>query len=135
MTKAAASGKAGTVTFTKAKNKKKVSVPKTVKLSDGKTYKVTGIAAKAFTGKKIRTVTIGANVQKIAKNAFAKSKAKKLIVKTKLLTKKSVKGSLKKSKVKTIQVKAGTKKENKKLKKAYKKIFTKKNAGRKAKVK
>ena len=73
--------------------------------------------------------------QKITKNAFAKSKAKKLVLKTKLLTKKSVKGSLKKSKVKTIQVKAGTKKENKKLKKAYKKIFTKKNAGRKAKVK
>ena len=87
MTKAAASGKAGTVTFTKAKNKKKVSVPKTVKLSDDNTYKVTAIAKKAFTGKKIRTVTLGANVKKIAKNAFAKSKARKLVLKTKLLSK------------------------------------------------
>ena len=125
----------GTVTFTKAKNKKKVIVPATVKLSDGKTYKVTAIEAKAFTGKKIRTVTIGANVQKIAKNAFAKSKVKKLIVKTKLLTKKSVKGSLKKSKVKTIQVKVGKKKLNRRYVKKYKKIFTKKIAGKKGTVK
>ena len=62
-------------------------MPKTVKLSDGNTYKVTVIAKKAFTGKKIRTVTLGANVKKIAKNAFAKSKARKLVLKTKLLSK------------------------------------------------
>lgn len=72
---------------------------------------------------------------KLAKNAFAKSKATKLVIKTKLLKKKAVKGSLKKSKVKTIQVKVGKKKDNKKFVKKYKKIFTKKNVGKKPKVK
>ena len=42
---------------------------------------------------------------------------------------------MKKSKVKTVQVKVGKKKVNKKFVKKYKKIFTKKNAGRKAAVK
>jgi hypothetical protein len=46
-----------------------------------------------------------------------------------------VKQSLKKSKVKTIKVNAGKKKVNKKFIKKYKKIFTKKNAGKKVKVK
>ena len=117
-----------------APNKKNVTVPKTIKIGD-KTYKVTAIGAKAFTEKKIRKVTIGANVKKIAKNAFAKSKATKIVLKTRLLTKKSVKGSLKSSKVKTIQVRVGAKKTNKKFVKTYKKFFTKKNAGRKASVK
>ena len=102
-----------TVTLAKAKNAKSVTVPAKVKIA-GKTYKVAGIAPKAFKGKK---------------------KVKKLVVKTKLLTKKSVKGSLKGSKVKTVKVKVGAKKANKKFVKKYKKIFTKKNAGRKVKVK
>ena len=135
VTKAASGTTAGTVTFTKAKNAKKITVPDTVKLADGKTYKVTAVGAKAFTAKKIRTVTVGANVSKLAKKAFAKSRAKKLILKTKRLKKASVKGSLKSSKVKKIQVKVGTKKVNKKFVKKYKKIFTKKNAGKKATVK
>lgn len=121
------------VTFKKAANKKSVSVPKTVKLKDGKTYKVTAVGAKAFTGKKIRTVAIGANVNKLAKGAFSKSKAKTMILQTKKLKKKTVKGSLKGSKINTIKVKVGSKKLNKKYKKAYKKIFTKKNAGKKVK--
>ena len=135
VTKAASGSTVGTVTFTKAKNAKKITVPDTVKLADGKTYNVTAVGAKAFTAKKIRTVTVGANVSKLAKKAFAKSKAKKLILKTKSLKKASVKGSLKSSKVKKIQVKVGTRKVNKKYVKKYKKIFTKKNAGKKATVK
>ena len=131
----AAAGKAqGAVTFVKAKNVKSASVPKTVRLADGKVYKVTAIGAKAFTGKKIRKVTIGAGVRTIKAKAFAGSKAKTMIVKTKLLKKKSVKGSLKGSKIKMIKVKVGSKKMNRKYVKNYKKIFTKKNAGRKVSV-
>lgn len=126
---------ANTVAFTKAKNKSSVTVPDTVTLDDEKTYKVTQINAKAFTGSKIRTVTIGKNVKTIKKNAFYKSKATKLIVKTKYLTKKSVKGCLKGSKVKTVQIKIGSKKTNKAYVKKYKKIFTKANAGKKVTVK
>ena len=107
------SPKAKTVAFTKAKNVKTVTVPATVKLADGKTYKVTSIKA----------------------NAFKKSKATKVVVKTKALTKKTVKSSLKGSKVKTVQVKVGSKKVNKQYVKKYKKIFTKKVAGKKVTVK
>ncbi len=129
-----AGAKAGTVRLVKAKNVKSVSVPKTIKLADKKTYKVTAVSAKSFTGKKIRTITIGANVSKLYAKAFAGSKAKTVILKTKRLKKASVKGALKGSKVKTIRVKVGTKAQNKKYVKKYKKIFTKKNTGRKAKV-
>ena len=66
--------------------------------------------------------------------AFKRSKATKLIVKTKRLKKATVKNSLKGSKIRTIQVKVGKKSLNKKYVKKYKKIFTKKNAGKKAKV-
>ena len=60
---------------------------------------------------------------------------KTLTIKRKKLKKSTVKASLKKSKVKTVQVKVGNKKANKKFVKKYKKIFTKKNAGRKVTVK
>ena len=123
-----------TVVYTKAPNKKSVTVPETVVIN-GKTFLVTEIGSKAFTGKKIRTVTIGRNVERIRKNAFRKSKATKMIVKTTSLTKASVKGSLKGSKIKTVQVKVGNKAQNKIFIKRYKKIFTKANAGKKAKVK
>ena len=129
------SPKAKTVAFTKAKNAKSVTVPATVKLPDGKTYKVTQVNAGAFAGSKIKTVTISKNIKTIKGNAFKKSKATKMIVKTKSLTKKSVKGSLKGSKIKTVQVKVGSKKVNKKFVKKYKKIFTKKVAGKKVAVK
>ena len=122
-----------TVLYTKAPNKKSVTVPNQI-LIGGKSYRVTGIGTKAFKGSKIRTVTIGSEIASISKNAFAKSKVTKLILKTTKLTKKSVKGSLKGSKVKTVQVKVGSKKINKRYVKSYKKIFTKKNAGRKATV-
>ncbi len=103
---------AKTAAFTKAANKKSATVPATVKVN-GETLKVTKIAPKAFNGTKVKTLT----------------------VKSKNLTKKSVKGSLKGSKVKTVKIKVGKKKDNKKYVKKYKKIFTKKNAGKKVTVK
>ena len=124
-----------TVAFTKAPNKKSVTVPDTV-TANGVKLKVTEINAKAFTGKKIRKITIGKNVKELKKNAFKGSKATKIIVKSKKLTKKaSVKGSLTGSKVKTIQVKVGKKSVNKQYIKKYKKVFTKNNAGKKVALK
>ena len=128
------SASAKTAVYVKAPNKKNVTVPATVSVNS-QTLDVTQIGPKAFTGKKIRTVTIGKNVSKIMKNAFKGSKATKMIVKSKKLKKASVKGSLKGSKIKTVQVKVGKKKVNKQYVKKYKKIFTKKNAGRKVVVK
>lgn len=101
-----------TVALTKAKNKKTVTVPAYVTI-EGQKYRVTSIAANAFKGTKAKTV----------------------VVKTKNLTKKSVKNSLKGFKVKTVKVKVGNKTSNKKFVKKYKKIFTKKNAGKKVTVK
>ncbi len=83
----------------------------------------------------VTSVTLGKKVKSIKKNAFKGTGVKTVIVKTKKLTRKSIKGSLKGSKVKTVQVKVGSKAANKKVVKKYKKIFTKKNAGKKATVK
>lgn len=48
-----------------------ISIPNTVKIN-GKTYKVTSIAANAFAGnKKLEKIVIGNNVKKIGKRAFA----------------------------------------------------------------
>lgn len=127
-----ASGK--TAVFAGANNSKSVTVPPTVGLN-GETFKVSSVGANAFTGKNIRTVTIGANVSKISKDAFKSSKATTMVVKSKLLKKAGVKGSLKGSKIKTVKVKVGKKAVNKKYVKKYKKIFTKKNAGKKVTVK
>ncbi len=128
--------KSRTVALTKAKNTKNVTVPATVKLADGKTYKVTAIYARAFTGKSIRKVTVGKNVKRIKAKAFYGSKATTVTVRTKLLKKSCVKGSLKGSKVKTIRVKVSTgKSTNRKYLTKYKKYFTKANAGRKVSVK
>ena len=74
------------------------------------------------------------NFKKIRKNAFKRSKATKLIIRTRKLKKSTVKNSLKGSKIKTIQVKVGKKSVNRKYVKKYKKIFTRKNAGKKVKV-
>ncbi|MGI6032282.1 MAG: leucine-rich repeat protein [Coriobacteriales bacterium] len=121
----------------------------------GKTYKVTAIGKKAFAKRgKLVKVTGCKNLKSIGKSAFAGCKklkkvsisskslksigksafsgCKKLktlsVAKTTKLTKKGVKGSLKGSKIKTVKVKKA------KLK-AYKKIFKKKNCGRKVAVK
>lgn len=128
--KTATAENAGTVTLTRAKNVKSFTVPKTIKLADGRVYRVTQTGAKAFAGKKIRTVTIGANVLRLGKKTFAKSKVSGIVIKSRLLKKGSVKGCLKESKVKTIKVRVGSKKMNRKFVKRYKKIFTRKNAGK-----
>ena len=135
VTKVAAGTTAGTVTFTKAKDAKIVIVPATVKLADSKTYTVNNVASKAFTAKNVRSVTIGNNVAQLSIGALSNSKATKMVIKTKLLKKAKVKGSLRGSKIKTVKVKVGSGSVNKKFVKKYKKMFTKKNAGRKVTVK
>ena len=93
------------------------------------------IGEKAFAGKRIRTIIIGPNVKKIAKKAFKGSKATTLVIKTRRLTRKSVKGCLKGSRIRTVKVRVGSKKSNRKYVRNYKRIFTKKNAGKKIRVK
>ncbi|MBQ6438584.1 MAG: leucine-rich repeat protein [Mogibacterium sp.] len=122
------------VAFTKAKNARSVVVPASIKI-DGQTYKVTQINANAFKSSKIKTITIGKNVKVIKKNALKGSRATKLILRTKLLKKTKIKGSMKGSKIRTVQVKVGSRSANKKFVKSYKRIFTKKNAGKKVTVK
>ncbi|MCR5542637.1 MAG: hypothetical protein K6F55_00685, partial [Eubacterium sp.] len=102
----------GTMVYYKAVDaNKKAVVPETVTVND----------------KKYNVVSIGAK-------AFSRSNITKVIIKTRNLKKSSVKKSLKGSKVKKIQVKVGNKKLNKTFIKKYKKIFTKKNAGKKVKI-
>ncbi len=65
-------GSQATVEYTGTKtNSTTVNIPATVKIN-GKTYKVTAIAANAFkNNKKITKAVIGSNVKKIGKSAFA----------------------------------------------------------------
>lgn len=133
--KAADGSSKGSVTFVKSKNVKSVTVPATVRLSDGKIYKVEALNAGSFTGSKIRTVTVGKNVKKIVKYSFRSSGATKVILKTRLLKKSTVRGSFKNSKVRTVLIKVGSKKQNKSYAKKYRKIFTNRNCGKKAAVK
>ena len=135
VTKAPASKAKGTVALVKAKNARKFVVPASIRLKDNKVYNVTTLKARSFTGRKLRTAVLGTYVKTISKNTFKGSKVTSLIVKTKKLTKKSVKGSLKSSRIKKIYVKVGKKSVNRKYVKKYKKIFTKKNAGKAVKVK
>lgn len=123
--------KGGSVEYKSPINKKSTSaqIPATVKI-DGKSYKVTGIAANAFKGnKKLKSVTIGKNVKTIGKNAFNGCKnLKKIVVKSSKLTKKSV-GS---KAFKGIYSKAKIKVPKSKLK-AYKKLLKSKGIGAKVK--
>ena len=100
------------------KNTKSAKIADSVKIGNDN-FKVTAIANKAFFKSKLTKVTIGANVVKIGKQAFAKSKnLKKVIVKSKVLKKilsKSFAGTNKKLKVKVPANKL----------KAYKKLFKK----------
>ena len=126
----------GEVKLIKSKNAKNVKIPDTIKLADENTYRVISIGPNAFSEKKIKKVTLGANVEKIENNAFKGSNVKKIVLKTMNLTKKNVKGSLKGAKkLKTIQVKIGRRKINQKFVKKYQKFFTPANAGKKVTVK
>ena len=102
-------------------NKKSVKIPSTVTIN-GEKVKVTGIANNAFKkAKKLKKVTIGANITTIGKKAFAGCrKLKKVTVKSKKLTKvgkKAFKGINKNAVIKV----------PKKCRKAYTKLF--KNKG------
>lgn len=82
----------------------------------------------------VKTIVLGKKVKKVKKNSFKKyTNAKTLVVKTKKLKKASVKKSLSGSKITNIRISVGKDKQNKTYLKKYKKIFTKKNAGKKVK--
>ncbi|MDE6566207.1 MAG: leucine-rich repeat domain-containing protein [Lachnospiraceae bacterium] len=123
----------GTVTLVKpvSKSIKKVTIPATVKI-DGFTFKVTAVSAKAFAGcKKLKTVTIGANVSSIGKQAFKNcKKLSKITIRSKKLTK----GKVGAGAFKGIAKKATIKVPKKKYK-AYKKFLRKKGIGKKVKIK
>lgn len=110
-----------TVAYTKLADKKAktASVPATVK-AGGVKYRVTKVAAKAFSGTAAKTVALGKNVASVVKSALSGSAATTVTVKsTAKPTKKTfAKGCFSGSKVKTVKV-------PKAQKKAYKKLLTK----------
>lgn len=96
----------------RAKKAKSATVPANI-LINGVKYKVSGIAPKAFKNhRKLKTVT----------------------TQSKNLARRSVSKSLAGSKVKTVKVRVGGKEANRTYVKKYKKIFAKKNSGRKVSV-
>lgn len=113
--------KAGlTVRFSKANPKAKtVTIPNTIKVN-GISYKVAEVGANAFkNNKKVKKVTIGANVVKIANKAFNKCPIlRNVIIKTTLLTKKTVSKKCFNKVHKKMVIKVP-----KKVKKSYVKIF------------
>ena len=102
-----------------SKAARSVTIPATIK-AKGITYKVTSIGAKAFnSNKKLKKVTIGANIKKISNNAFFKCKSLKMVtIKSVLLTKKTANKKAFKGVNKKMVIKVP-----KKMKKAYVKIF------------
>jgi len=106
-----------TYTGTVKKTAKTATVPATVKI-EGKSYKVTSIAANAFkNNKKLTKVTIPKGIKTIGANAFAGCKnLKTIVVKSTTITK------VGKNAFKGINPKAKIKVPNSK-KKAYKKLF------------
>ena len=105
-------------------SKKKITVPARI---GG--CKITTIGTKAFKNcKKATSIVLPTTITKICKCAFQGSVVQTLTIKSKKLKKASVKGALTGAlKLKTIKV-------PKSKTKAYKKIFTKKIAGKKVKV-
>lgn len=108
---------------------KTAKVPATIKVNK-KTYKVTAIAANAFADySNLTSVTIGKNVKRIDKDAFSGcKKLKSITINSKKLTAKKIKGAFNDSAITTVYVPADKVD-------AYKKIFTKKNVGKKVAVK
>ena len=113
--------KAGlTVRFSKANPKAKtVTIPNTITV-DGINYKVAEVGANAFkNNKKVKKVTIGANVVKVANKAFNKCPSlRNVIIKTTLLTKKTASKKCFSKVHKKMVIKVP-----KKVKKSYVKIF------------
>ena len=128
----------GTVTYKAVPDKKadRVVIPATI-TKKGKTYKVVAVDPDAFNGSKATIVVIGQNIKTISPKAFKKSKVKKIIVKSKKLKRKTVKNALRgcKSKGIIVRVNVGSNKENKEYAKKYRRFFSKKNVGKKVKVK
>lgn len=112
----------------KDKSKSKVTIPKTVKYG-GKSFKVTAIADKALkSNKKVTSITIGANVKSIGKEAFYKcGKLKTITISSTKLEK------VGKNALKGIHSKAKIKVPEKKLK-DYKTILKKKGQGSKVQI-
>ncbi len=93
------------------------------------------IAKAGVSADSVTTITLGKKVKKIKKGAFKNFRnANTLVVKSKKLTRARVKGSLKGSSITKVKVNVGKKKTNKKYVKRYKRIFTKKNCGKKVRV-
>ena len=113
----------------KGKAKKSVKIFDKIKAS-GKTWKVTSVAANALKGnKKMESLTIGKNVRKIGKNAFANCrKLKKVIIKSKKIN------TIGKNAFKNINKKA-TVKVPKAQKKKYAKLLNKAKLSKKVKIK
>ena len=113
--------KAGlSVRFSKANPKAKtVTIPNAITV-DGISYKVAEVGANAFkNNKKVKKVTIGANVVKIANKAFNKCPSlRNVIIKTTLLTKKTASKKCFSKVHKKMIIKVP-----KKVKKTYVKIF------------
>lgn len=113
--------KAGlSVRFSKANPKAKtVTIPNTIKVN-GISYKVAEVGANAFkNNKKVKKVTIGANVVKVANKAFNKCPSlRNVIIKTTLLTKKTASKKCFNKVHKKMVIKVP-----KKVKKSYAKIF------------
>ena len=123
---------AGLTESGKAKKVKSITIPATVKASDGKTYKVTEVAKGALSGQKdLKKVTIGKNVTKIQPKAFMGCKKLKTVkIKSRILKK------IGKNAFKGIDPKASFRLSgNKKQKNAVKKLLTAKTGFRKATMK
>jgi hypothetical protein len=114
----------------------KFTIPATVKLGDGKTYRVTAIGhdwAEAFYGK-VGTLTIGCNVAKIGRDALVTCEEvapDNILVKTCKLKAATIKNCLSAADVaKKVSVRvSSSKKANARYVKEYGKIFTKKVCG------
>lgn len=122
-----------TAVYSKVKSSAKgtLTIPESVKV-DGVTYKVTSIAANAFkNNKKITKVIIGSNVKTIGRDAFYGCKnLKKIVIKTKKLTK----GSVGKNAFKGIYRKVKIQVPGSKLK-LYKKVLKARGISKKASIK